>query len=521
MKAETVHFQITLVSPLHIGCGEEYEPMGFVVDEKNRELVTFQPADFLSRLSSNELERYSTICQQGSIDSILDLYKFMRQHSELAHGTRIGISEEFYNHYNHVLDKDRNKFRKEFQNFKIQRTFFNRIEREPVIPGSSIKGAIRTAVLNYRESRNPGKKKNYSGVRPWEMGRVTATESRNRQKILLGGTFSTDPFRLIKVSDFVPVEEVRRTIKYAVSFSKKNGEKKLDAMQEVIEQGSRFWGSITILPPPPGYKNVPKDPITSAEIINALRQFYTSEKEREDVTLQQIGVNPVNFISGHDAIPLRIGKHSGAESVTIMGHRQIKVSPPKLKEAFYKDTATTIWLSSNRKNPGSMTGLEAMGWVQLLPMSDVELKQCIKLRTEVKRQREAERVLEQAEKKRLKAKRKAEAEAAEQQRVKEEEKVAEEQAYLEKQRRQWKKMSEKEQDIAIIQGNSLAKKFAPTKDPVRDIWPKLERASQEHQKALANAFMTLWQQENKWNVNKKKKKQYAKVSRIKDILGLD
>ena len=40
---ETIRFRIQPLAPIHLGCDEVYEPFSFVLDEKRRELVVFDP----------------------------------------------------------------------------------------------------------------------------------------------------------------------------------------------------------------------------------------------------------------------------------------------------------------------------------------------------------------------------------------------------------------------------------------------------------------------------------------------
>jgi len=166
MNSNTVYFALTVSAPLHIGCGEVYEPTGFVVDPDACELVSFDPSDFLGRLTSDELEKFSAICAKGTVDSIQDLYKFMRDHRQFAEGTRVEVSRAFAEHHAEVLAKPRKQFRKEMNQFEIARTAFNPTDNQPFIPGSSIKGAIRTAVLNVRDKSTPQSRKNYQNIEP-------------------------------------------------------------------------------------------------------------------------------------------------------------------------------------------------------------------------------------------------------------------------------------------------------------------------------------------------------------------
>ncbi len=65
-----------------------------------------------------------------------------------------------------------------------------------------------------------------------------------------------------------------------------------------------------------------------------------------------------------------MGRHSGAECVTIEGNRHIKImqrsgTPPK-----FLDHATTIWLASESSKPNTNSGLVPFGWAVMEILGD-------------------------------------------------------------------------------------------------------------------------------------------------------
>jgi CRISPR-associated protein Csm5 len=62
-----------------------------------------------------------------------------------------------------------------------------------------------------------------------------------------------------------------------------------------------------------------------------------------------------------NAFLIRLGKHSGAEAVTIEGNRQITVRGPRGNREI-KNHATTIWFASETSKPESNKGLLPFGW---------------------------------------------------------------------------------------------------------------------------------------------------------------
>ena len=75
---ETIRFRIQPLAPIHLGCDEVYEPFSFVLDEKRRELVVFDPWLFFQEMEEGERKRFGDICRQGTVSSILQIYQFLR-----------------------------------------------------------------------------------------------------------------------------------------------------------------------------------------------------------------------------------------------------------------------------------------------------------------------------------------------------------------------------------------------------------------------------------------------------------
>ena len=358
IMGKTTHFKITLTAPLHIGCGTVYDPTGFVIDFGKKELIAFQAINFLSQLNAAALQEYSNICQKGTVISIQELYKFMTRHKEMASGNQIAISKGLAEHFEDVLKKQAADFKKELKKFVIDRTSFDPLTDRPIIPGSSLKGSLRTAILNRRSTKNGSFE-------------YKDNSDKKLQIKLLGGSFGEDPFRLIKVSDFTTVGEAKKKILYAIAKWKDPDKKNLIGQYqilEVVEAGTVFAGSITISSPSSGQI---KKPIQLEEINQALTYFFSSEKQREEQQLSEIDLPAIDD-SQVQGVPLRLGRHSGAECTTIEGYRKIKVSAPKAKTKIFKDTATTIWLASNSKNPNDNRFLLPFGWAKLTLIEEEE-----------------------------------------------------------------------------------------------------------------------------------------------------
>ena len=359
MQVDYIFLKLRTVSPINIGCAEVYEPTSFYMDYNTRELVHFDIGKFIELLSDNERERLSAICKQGTPASIIQLMKFIQTTSQdlAIDGSRILASNGFLDHHKRTLSistHDKNRVNREINQFQIMRTSFDPLTEKSYIPGSAIKGAIRTAVLNLR-------RKNADGCR--FTGRYAG---RNLEEVIFGYEFpnlAADPFRLVKVSDFFPAGKCSKRIVYAIDKKKRPNKHEPGApyqILEIIEPESEFVGLMAIYQPVK--RNIIKQPLTKDEIIEALKTFYGKEKQREEKELSRLGVTSPQIDKG---VPLRLGRHSGAECVTIEGYRHIKIMQGKGKSPKFKDHATTIWLSSDSRRPQNNSNLKPFGWTSI------------------------------------------------------------------------------------------------------------------------------------------------------------
>ncbi len=352
-------YYLQTLSPLHIGCDEVYEPMTFVINEKEGTLTYFDFLDFLKKLSVQDKKMFSDICRKGTPGSLLEIYRFMRGRKMAGHV--VGLATGFLRDYERNMGmspSDERRVLQELNRFTISRTSFDANTNRPYIPGSSIKGSLRTAYLN----RLAGMKKNVTSGAPTRRpgGRPNA---RALEQELLGGSFSTDPFRMLKVSDFHPVDGAKTRIIYGVNEKKTPSDKPARGpyqILEVVEPGTVFVGTIKIESPEKGARI--NDPIREETLLESSRDFYSREIEREKRQLAAVGLDSGAPTINPGSVPLRVGRHSGAESVTIEGHRNIRIMQGRGQRPLFKDSATTFWLAADRSKNYEKRSLLPFGW---------------------------------------------------------------------------------------------------------------------------------------------------------------
>lgn len=369
---KTIKIRLHVLTPIHIGCDDVYEPTSFVIDEKKKKLIEFDPIKFISVLNQAQRDELIKTCLQ---ENLLLIYKFIRRsYNPRAGGREVEIADGLIEHYKKVLQMSTFEKQEVINRFEMHKTAYNPLTRQPYIPGSSLKGAIRTAYLS-----DLAKKKNIKNFRGMgdERDKADKLETLLLDRVEGKDKIPSDPFRMVKVSDLMPVNGVGTRIVYAINRKKKKSDKPTLAEKssvyqifEVILPGAVFEGILNINKPlnSSGIKHI----IAAEDLLAALNAFYIPLLENGIRVLKEINVPTVTLINkinekfkgkiNKTAFFVSIGRHSGAEAVTIEGNRHIKIMQGKGKNPKYLDHTTTTWLSSEEPKPKNNNGLLPFGW---------------------------------------------------------------------------------------------------------------------------------------------------------------
>ncbi len=363
-----IKVRLHVISPIHIGCDDVYEPISFVIDEQKKKLLEFDPLEFEMNLNQQEL---AELDKAISYENLLAIFKSIKRlYKPKIKSREVEITDYLVDHYRKILSMGTYNKNVIINQFTIHKTAYNPHTNQPYIPGSSLKGSMRTAYLNtLAKIKNI---KNFNGKAD-DLESILLERQAGKLKM------STDPFRMVKVSDFLPIENVKTKILYAINRKKQNTDRTTLAERggvyqifEVLQPGSIFEGIVNI--------NTPLDSsgiklsITADDLMTSLNKFYVPILENEIKTLKDIDIlvpliNEINSkFKGQinkTAFIISIGRHSGAEAMTIEGNRKIKIMQGKNKAPKYLDHATTIWLASETPKPTNNNGLLPFGWAVL------------------------------------------------------------------------------------------------------------------------------------------------------------
>jgi CRISPR-associated protein Csm5 len=392
LSSHTLHF--TPLAPVHIGCNETYEPTNYVIEgDALYEFDSELAIQSLPEVAKKELLKI--VSGKPSTEMLKQVQALFYQNREsLIAGAEHyfpvgqGVSELYTKRVGKAAQYEANG-RQVVNNLEIERTSYNCVTRKPMFPGSSIKGAIRTALL---DSLNEGK--------------PSQRNERNRdfQERLFEGKFHTDPMRLISVSDAhwsgegeIPGNEIR----FAVNRKRRlqEGERLQQSMAEekglsqtleciAAMQPRSLKGSLSIhdIGSISGHhKDLPKPKLRFSiqQIAKRCNSFYLKLFKEENEAMRKLGYLDEQWLAivsnvfsektqqklnNDQAFLLRVGRHSGAEAMTVKGVRSIKIMAGKGQQPKFKDAPQTWWLASTDKEK-SLSSMP-FGWILVEVDSD-------------------------------------------------------------------------------------------------------------------------------------------------------
>lgn len=391
---KTYRLALTPLSPIHIGCGEDFEPTNYVIDEGV--LYGFDP----SRVVLNELQK-SKLMEVAGKTSLLAIQRFFKDNAkdfkaqaDVLMPVSAGVADAYERNVGRAANVEASG-NQVFNRLFIERSMYTGLQSQPYIPGSSFKGAIRTAIL---DDLNQGQR-----ARPDEMDRRGAAKGEVVERRLLKGDFQTSPLRLLKVADLMPTQDPMRRVLFAVNRKKKqilkDGQelqhKGIAARKECILHGQyRAFSADAVLPsldPHRDSQTTPAQELRRADLkqIALLSNTYNLVRLRRELSvLRGRGlVNPAwkhsvdellagefgKKLEGGDAFLIRLGRYGGAESKTLSGEgvASIKIMGAKGQPPTFESTTKTVWLAAENEN--DQKHLLPFGWavVEIDPQSDL------------------------------------------------------------------------------------------------------------------------------------------------------
>jgi CRISPR-associated protein Csm5 len=360
---KTYNIELSTITPVHIGTGEDYVPVDYVIKKDNSDNINY--LYFINRnkfmnfiFKDDKYDQFLSIC---SDNNFMKINKFISDNfkPDMAEW-KIAVSKSVLETYMNNMQFQTGKNEK--NKLEIRAFVRDNFQKNIYIPGSSVKGSIRTAVLNYYLKIN-GKPfiENTYGK---ELKSVDIEKHilKIKQK-----DNSDDPFRFIKISDFVPENNdkpysfIDKVINYKSGHTLIEG-KGVPVIMELSLREKKFIGQITIAESK--FLNLE---YLNIEYIKKSMDYHYGENSYkfESSAFPNIFIEPVikkyeeakKEVQANKGFLMKIGNHSGAFEVSMEGYRKIKI---KTQNGNYTegDRQTTLWINEVNKLP--------LGWVKCI-----------------------------------------------------------------------------------------------------------------------------------------------------------
>ncbi|MGR3220092.1 MAG: type III-A CRISPR-associated RAMP protein Csm5 [Candidatus Anammoxibacter sp.] len=332
-----------LLSPLHIGTGDKIDPLHYIIKEDQFHKISLER--FVADMSDIDRDKFERLVEKGNL---IKLRRYVSENIDLETGSIYSTSVS-----SNVLTIYKSKIG-DIQNQLLINPFIRtQCGSTPFVPGSSIKGSIRTAIINTIAGNSGLPKPKYP-----------KDEYEFESKVLGCKDAKNDPFRGIKISD-AHLKNDSTIIREIKNVSRRNdGDLQSNNIQIICEMTNSFiTGTIVNFETDITFDdalfstNYLSKEITLEQVVKSCNSFYKDKLDDEhqkffkNTEADQYSTMIINNVkTDNNSFILRLGRFSGVESVTIDNYRNPR--PPGNK---------TTW--GTTRNIAEMK--YPMGWVRV------------------------------------------------------------------------------------------------------------------------------------------------------------
>ncbi|NGZ07737.1 MAG: hypothetical protein G8237_15465 [Magnetococcales bacterium] len=368
---------ISTLSPIHVGSGMDYEPTHYVMDDGV--MYTFDPVAALSGDRDGRDQLLAIVEQESGV--VQKVQKFFYERRDLLipdHQRRLPVGNGVQDFY--VKRIGQTMPGNDGNRLFIERMTHGGVDDRPYLPGSSLKGSIRTALLDAVHGNQP-----LSAPKDAENFRNSWKRLGPLPQSLQGHLptrFEQDPMRLLQIGDAMPGagREVCEIL-FAVNRKPSGvaGRGPYQILESVgpleLEVMVSDWSFQDLEQVKNERDKIPARSWKPSEVMERCNRYFGQILLREldglaaaldpdwlqGMQQSMAGGNLYRLLHSGHAFLLRVGRHSGAESVTLNGVRHIKILQGKDKKPVWGSKATTVWLASPSSD--QMNRLLPFGWL--------------------------------------------------------------------------------------------------------------------------------------------------------------
>lgn len=524
IKDSFIPIRLEILSPVHIGSGAMLSPLEYRIEQEPDGYYVYT-IDYEAWLDSLSIAEAKDFTHRFAISDLKEIWKIFRDK----------IDKEAF-----AIAK--NKCSKKAYGLSVKIKDIVSATRNPLnaamlIPGSSIKGAIRTAIIDHHDKNENLKNAMLRNEYKKQLDSMFETTSEIASKEI-----TENAFQALKVSDFELLPNESEFVKARMS--------ELDAVKDEKDNGIKTI--CEVVPASKAYKfgklcmsrfienhnasrspHIAKFPLNDWSFENlreVCNKFYSDRfnEDYEKFYLKHHFVQTKHFVDNlfgkidvENAILLRIGHYSHIECMTVSDYApKIKLfgNTRTLADDIYPFGWVLLHKCSMEEYEKGMLGHDEAKKIHTKRLENDRIKY---LESLAKQQAilEATRLKKEAEVDAILLKRKEKEENCKNQQAEDER--LEQEKLQRRQDAQAQKETE-EQRIASLSPDAkvialtLAKKA--NREEVLKAYELLDTLLESEQKSLAEAIKYFWEKENIWSGKKIKKPQQEKVAKIKIIL---
>ncbi len=333
---ESYRLVIETLGPIHVGTGEAFPAYSYLVDEANREVLVLDAGRLLECLSEAQQRNYLEAVSQGpkqAQQTLRSLWASGHLDPTLATLRRVAASQAFINTFKNATDAAGLEFRP--------------LPRSPLgvyLPGSSIKGALRTAWM-FKQILNRGQDIEHKGGWRWGQKapkdewpliktpeRINPNTAQGFEALVLdyaterGFSLHQDPFRQVRVGDTEPSENL--LLNRIGVFHPRGTMDGTVLLAETFRSKTRLQATLRFHTglAKQNHRDTVSHAISAQDLAAACREYYQEVAAREEEFAKEHVLNNAfqtykeleqRLQADPQAFPLRIGFGSGRMSIRL------------------------------------------------------------------------------------------------------------------------------------------------------------------------------------------------------------
>lgn len=357
---QTHKLVLTPLSPIHIGSGHDLDWTSAVL--VGREMLLFDPMRV--ELPADALKKLGEAANgSDGAKAIQRLQQLMQTHRRAFAQARTGsialtagIAQEIAGKAGKNTQRGQGGGENIVNALQIARCAVNPATEQPMVPGSSLKGALRTAVVANKDAKGDGR------PRPPERKNGRDVYPDPSDKLL--GSFANSPFSRLFLSDLLPVDGVKSLVAKVANERRRYKETSGSGVPVTVElirpfQPGAFRGDIR-LGGARGH-NDKSGSLSLAPLLQTTHRFHLDlfaffsdvlQQERRGLpdgwleAVQALLAEPVlaKAVQEGRAALVRLGKYCSAESKTV-AWRSVRIPQAKSADQQQVLNPYTIWLA--------------------------------------------------------------------------------------------------------------------------------------------------------------------------------